>query len=198
MLDLGSGAGFDCFLAAPEVGPTGRVIGVDMTPEMIEKARANAAAAGFTNVEFRFGDIEALPVESGSVDAIISNCVINLALDKARVFAEACRVLRPGGRMHVSDLVLTRGLPEELMSDTEALIGCVGGAVVRDEYLALIAAAGFAEVTVDAEHDATAWLNGYLDRDRECDCGGGCCGAAVRLPEGLVTSLTLTARKPTA
>jgi SAM-dependent methyltransferase len=202
VLDLGSGAGFDCFLAAPAVGPTGRVIGVDMTPEMIEKARENAVRAGHTNVEFRLGDIEDLPVESGSVDVVISNCVINLAPDKAKAFAEAYRVLRPGGRMHVSDLVLAQDPPEWLLGDDAALVGCVGGAIAWDDYLALIAAVGFTGVTVDAEHDATAWLNGYLDsqgdEDGEGECECGCCGAACHLPDGLVASLTITARKPLA
>ncbi len=200
VLDLGSGAGFDCFLAAPAVGSTGRVIGVDMTPEMIDKARKNAAQAGHDNVEFRLGDIENLPIESGSVDAVISNCVINLAPDKGKVFAEAFRVLRPGGRMHVSDLVLGQEPPEWLFEDDAALIGCVGGALPRDEYLALIAAAGFTGVTVNAEHDATAWLNGYLEQGAEggseCECG--CCGTACSLPDGLVASLTITAHKPAA
>lgn len=201
VLDLGSGAGFDCFLAARAVGPSGRVIGVDMTPEMLEKARRTAAGHGYTNVEFRLGDIEDLPVESESVDVVISNCVINLAPDKARAFAEAYRVLRPGGRMHVSDLVLTQEPPEWLREDDAALVGCVGGASLREEYLAAISAAGFVGVTVDSEHDATGWLNGYLEsegEDGECACECSCCGATVRLPDGLVASLTLTARKPVA
>lgn len=202
VLDLGSGAGFDCFLAAQGVGPSGRVIGVDMTPEMIEKARENAGRAGHANVEFRLGDIEDLPVESGSVDVVISNCVINLAPDKARVFAETFRVLRPGGRMHVSDLVLAQERPEWLREDEAALVGCVGGAIAREDYLALIETAGFVGITVNAEHDATAWLNGYLDsqgdEDGEGECECGCCGAACHLPDGLVASLTITARKPPA
>ncbi len=201
VLDLGSGAGFDCFLAAPAVGPTGRVIGVDMTPEMIAKARENAAKAGHANVEFRLGDIEELPVDNDSVDVVISNCVINLAPDKGEVFAEAFRVLRPGGRMHVSDLVLAAEPPEELREDTAALVGCVGGAIAREEYLALIGAAGFTELTVDAEHDATEWLNGYLEGEatgESCCCGSSCCGAEGALPDGLVASLTITARKPNA
>ncbi len=199
VLDLGSGAGFDCFLAAQAVGPSGRVIGVDMTPEMLERARRTAARDGYANVEFRLGDIEDLPVEDDSVDVVISNCVINLAPDKARAFAEAFRVLRPGGRMHVSDLVLTQEPPDWLREDDAALVGCVGGASPRAEYLAAIAAAGFVGVTVDSEHDATEWLNGYLGSegdDGECDCACSCCGATIRLPDGLVTSLTVTARKP--
>ena len=194
VLDLGSGPGFDCFLAARAVGATGRVIGVDMTPEMIAKAQENAVRGGHANVEFRLGDIEDLPVASGSVDVIISNCVINLAPDKGQVFAEAFRVLRPGGRLHVSDLVLAQEPPEWLREDAAALVGCVAGAAPRDDYLALLAAAGFVEATVNQEQDATAWLNGYLEG--ECSCS--CCGADRRLPDGLVVSLTLTAHKPTA
>jgi arsenite methyltransferase len=204
VLDLGSGAGFDCFLAAPAVGPTGRVIGVDMTPDMIATARENATRGGHDNVEFRLGDVEDLPLEPASVDVVISNCVINLVPDKARAFAEAFRVLRPGGRLHVSDLVLTRELPAELAEDPDALVGCVGGAARREQYLAALESAGFTDVSVDREHDATAWLNEYMDaseadgEDEGCCCGGGCCGAGFSLPEGLVASLTLTARKPGA
>ncbi|MFA6603388.1 MAG: arsenite methyltransferase [Patescibacteria group bacterium] len=143
VLDLGSGAGFDCFLAARKVGRTGRVIGVDMTQEMIDKARMNADRQGYKNVEFRLGDIEDLPVDSGSVDVIISNCVINLAPDKSKVFEEAWRVLKDGGRMYLSDIVLLEDLTAEQRGDEELIAGCVGGAVLRDEYLKKIARAGF-------------------------------------------------------
>ena len=148
VLDLGSGAGFDAFLAAREVGPTGRVIGVDMTDEMLAKARANAQRAGFSNVEFRKGYIEALPVDDASVDVVLSNCVINLVPDKAAVYREVARVLRPGGRMVISDVVLNEPLPEVIAADVAALTGCVAGAALRDQYLATIAAAGLADIEV--------------------------------------------------
>jgi ubiquinone/menaquinone biosynthesis C-methylase UbiE len=148
VLDLGSGAGLDAFLAAEKVGKTGRVIGVDMTLEMLQKARDNAVKLGVTNVEFRQGDIEALPVEDGSVDVIISNCVINLAPDKAKVFREAFRVLRPGGRLMVSDIVLKGDLSEEERESIQSYTGCVGGAIPEEEYLQRLRDAGFGEVEV--------------------------------------------------
>jgi len=152
VLDLGSGAGIDAFLAAREVGPTGRVIGVDMTPSMLRRARENAAKGAYTNVEFRLGEIEALPVADATVDLIISNCVINLSPEKPRVFAEALRALKPGGRLLVSDLVLTRALPESVRASVEAYVGCVAGASLKDEYLRMIRDAGFADVEVVEEH----------------------------------------------
>jgi len=148
VLDLGSGAGIDCFLAAREVGPTGRAIGVDMTPAMLERARATQAKAGITNAEFRLGEIEHLPVADASVDAIISNCVVNLSPDKPQVFREALRVLRPGGRLVVSDLVLTRPLPPEVRKNVALYVGCVAGALHEAEYLGLMREAGFASVEV--------------------------------------------------
>jgi SAM-dependent methyltransferase len=151
VLDLGSGAGFDAFLAARAVGPDGQVIGVDMTDEMLERARSNAAKAGVRNVEFRKGTIEALPVADASVDVVISNCVINLVPDKRRAFREAFRVLRAGGRLAVSDLVLARPLPAPLLESAEAYVGCVAGAALRDEYLGAIREAGFQSVAVRAE-----------------------------------------------
>ena len=148
VLDMGSGAGMDAFLAAHEVGPTGRVIGVDMTAEMVERARENAVKVGATNVEFRQGEIEHLPVADASVDVIISNCVINLSPTKEAVFAEAFRVLKPGGRMVVSDLVLTAPIPDDVRHSVEAYVGCVAGAAMKDEYLWMMGAAGFREIEV--------------------------------------------------
>ena len=151
VVDLGSGAGMDAFLAAKQVGPTGHVIGVDMTDAMLAKARENARKVGCTNVEFRKGTIEDLPLESESVDAIISNCVINLSPEKHKVYREAYRVLRPGGRVMVSDIVLERPLPAEILQSVEAYLGCVGGASLRSEYLRTIEEAGFREVRIVRE-----------------------------------------------
>lgn len=151
VLDLGSGAGFDCFLAAERVGPSGRVIGIDMTPDMLDRARENAKKGGRTNVEFRLGEIEHLPVADNSVDVVISNCVINLSPDKPQVFREAFRALRPGGRLMVSDIVLAAPLPEALAGSALLYNSCVAGALVREEYLGNIAAAGFTEITVQGE-----------------------------------------------
>jgi len=148
VLDLGSGAGFDCFLAADKVGENGRVIGVDMTPEMIEKARENAGKGNYGNVEFRLGEIENLPAADNSVDVVISNCVINLAPDKGRVFKEAYRVLKPGGRLMISDIVLLKELPDFIKNSIEAYVGCISGAIMRDEYIEAIKAAGFQEVRI--------------------------------------------------
>lgn len=148
VLDLGSGAGFDCFLAADKVGPEGKVIGVDMTPEMLEKARENAKKDNYTNIEFRLGEIENLPVADGSVDIIISNCVINLSTDKSSVFSEAFRVLKPGGRIMVSDIVLTKELPDSIKDNVSAYIGCISGAIIKEDYLSAIEKAGFTDVEV--------------------------------------------------
>ena len=151
VLDLGSGAGFDCFLAAQRVGPAGSVIGVDMTPEMLERARDNACKGGYANVEFRLGEIEHLPVADGSVDAVISNCVINLSPDKPAAFREAFRALRPGGRLMVSDIVLLRELPDAVRKSMEAYVACVAGASLKDEYLEAIRGAGFQDVRIAEE-----------------------------------------------
>ena len=148
VLDLGSGAGFDCFLAASRVGEKGKVIGVDMTPEMIEKARENAKKGNYVNVEFRLGEIEHLPAADNSVDAVISNCVINLSPDKKEVFAEAFRVLKPRGRMMISDIVLLKELPDFIKHSIEAYIGCVAGAMLKDEYLKAVREAGFQDVKI--------------------------------------------------
>lgn len=151
VLDLGSGAGFDCFLAANKVGKKGKVIGIDMTPEMIEKARENANKGKYENVEFRLGEIENLPVADNSIDAVISNCVINLVPDKKSVFKETFRVLKPGGRLMISDIVLLKGLPDFIRDSIEAYVGCLSGAIMRDEYIEAIKAAGFQEVKIIEE-----------------------------------------------
>jgi len=148
VLDLGSGAGFDSFLAANKVGEKGKVIGVDMTSEMIEKAKQNVEKSNYRNVEFRLGEIERLPVADGSVDVVMSNCVINLSPDKGKVFQEAFRVLKPGGRLMISDIVLLKELPKSIKDSIEAYIGCLSGAIIKDEYLQKIKSAGFQDVRV--------------------------------------------------
>jgi len=148
VLDLGSGAGFDCFLASNKVGPKGKVIGVDMTAEMLAQARANALKGGYKNVEFRQREIEKLPVEDNTIDVIISNCVINLVPDKRRAFKEAFRVLKPGGRLMVSDIVLLKRLPEFVKESVEAYVGCISGAMMKDMYLDAIKSAGFKDISV--------------------------------------------------
>ena len=154
VLDLGSGGGIDCFLAARMVGPKGRVIGVDMTPAMLERARTAAEKGGFANVEFRMGEIEHLPVADATVDAVISNCVINLSPDKGRVFREAFRALKAGGRLLISDVVLSGELPPQVRDDLEQRAACVSGALPETEYLQLMREAGFSEVSVLARTDA--------------------------------------------
>jgi SAM-dependent methyltransferase len=171
VLDLGSGAGFDCFLAARRLAGTGRVIGVDMTPAMIAKARANAvkngftsdATAGRTSVEFRLGEIEALPVADASVDLILSNCVINLVPDKARVFHDAFRVLKPGGRLAIADVVATRPVPLALRQKLGAIGACVGGAAHADDLRLMLAAAGFADVKLMTRESSRAMINQWTD-----------------------------------
>ena len=181
VLDLGSGAGFDCFLAAREVGEAGRVVGVDMTPEMVEKARENAAANESENVEFRLGEIEHLPVGDDSVDVVISNCVVNLSPDKPRAFAEAFRVLRPGGRLAISDVVLTADVPRELRADPTAVASCVAGASTIDRLERLLADAGFEAVDVSPVADSDRFIREWDDR--------------YDLSEYLV-SASITGRKP--
>ena len=148
VLDLGSGAGLDCFLAADRVGKNGRVIGVDMTAEMIEKAKDYARKGDYGNVEFRLGEIENIPVADNSVDVVISNCVINLSPEKSRVFREAFRTLKPGGRLMVSDIVLLKELPDSLKNSVQAYIGCLSGAIIKDEYIGAIKEAGFQDVKI--------------------------------------------------
>jgi arsenite methyltransferase len=164
VVDLGSGAGFDCFLAAGQVGPSGRVIGVDMTHEMLAKARANAASIGAANVEFRLGELEHLPIADNCADVVISNCVINLVPDKAQVFREAFRVLKPGGRLAVSDVINLRPLPADLQSDPTLLCGCVAGAAPGSEIEGWLAAAGFTGVRIaekaESREPISTWAPG--------------------------------------
>lgn len=148
VLDLGSGAGFDCFLAASRVGLKGKVIGVDITPEMVEKARDNAKKNGVRNVDFMLGEIENLPVGDNSVDVVISNCVINLSADKPRVFQDVYRVLKPGGRIAISDIALLKELPKKIQESIEAYVGCIGGAILIDEYKKIVEDAGLKDVKV--------------------------------------------------
>lgn len=197
VLDLGAGGGFDCFIAGAKVGSTGRVIGVDMTPEMLRRARGNTtsyrAETGFDNVEFRLGEIEHLPVADASVDVVISNCVLNLSPDKPQVWREIARVLKPGGRVAVSDLALLKPLPDALRSDLEALVGCVAGAVLVDDSVHQAQAAGLVAIEARAKSayiDAlTDWGDPLYQR------------IVAALPDGsrpsdFVTSLDITARRP--
>jgi arsenite methyltransferase len=206
VLDLGSGAGFDAFLAARGVGPEGRVIGVDMTPEMIAKARDNARKLGLANAEFRTGTIESLPVDDASVDVILSNCVINLSSDKPRVFSEAHRVLKPGGRLMISDLVALGDLPTSVRESIAAYVGCVAGVSLKQNYLDMLREAGFEQVEVVQEKPAADLLG--VGRT-ECGCAltdptaSGIVGDLVKSvpPEDLLTaaelvvSVQLAARK---
>ncbi|MDD5746276.1 MAG: arsenite methyltransferase [Candidatus Omnitrophica bacterium] len=198
VLDLGSGAGFDAFLASPKVGKAGKVIGVDMTPEMVKKARANAQKGKYNNVEFRLGEIEKLPVDDNSVDVIISNCVINLSPEKDKVFTEAFRVLKPGGRLMVSDLVLVKELPQIIKESVEAYVGCLAGAVKKDEYLRCITEAGFQDVTVISQsiypidamaNDITAQVVSNNSRINYQD---------LKNTEAAVASIKVSAQKPAA
>ena len=166
VLDLGSGAGFDCFLAADEVGPDGRVIGVDMTPEMVSKARENVAKNDAANVEFRLGEISHLPVADAVVDVVISNCVVNLAPDKQRVFEDAYRVLRPGGRLAISDVVQTAPFPDDVRMDPDSLTGCVAGAATVDELDGMLDDAGFEAIEIAPKAESTEFISEW-DADRD-------------------------------
>jgi SAM-dependent methyltransferase len=194
VLDLGSGPGLDCFLAAKQVGPHGRVIGVDMTPEMLARARNGAAKLGLGNVEFREGRLEALPVADASVDAVTSNCVINLVPDKGAVFREVARVLRPGGRLVISDIVLDGRLPEAVERDVYAYVGCISGAAQRAEYFGLLASAGLSEIEVLKDVDYVGVMAATAPEELNALLG------SVRVPlsavTGKVRSLTFRARKP--
>ncbi len=161
VLDLGAGAGFDCFLAIYEVGKTGRVIGVDMTPEMIEKARANAAKAGHSNVEFRLGEIEHLPVADQMIDVIISNCVINLSPDKPRVYNEAYRVLKPGGRLAISDVIATAEVPDEILGDMSLYSGCMSGASTTDALSKMLTDAGFFNIAITPKDKSREFIRDW-------------------------------------
>jgi ubiquinone/menaquinone biosynthesis C-methylase UbiE len=185
VLDLGSGGGFDCFLAARQVGESGRVIGVDMTPEMIRKARSNAQKSaqkgGHANVEFRLGEIEHLPVADRSVDAIISNCVINLSPDKPAVFRDAFRVLKPGGRLAIADIVATAALPEDARQDLALISGCVGGAAPMDEIETFLREAGFRDIRIQPKDSSREFIREW---------------APGRRVEDYVVSATIEAVKP--
>jgi SAM-dependent methyltransferase len=166
VLDLGAGGGFDCFLAAREVGAAGDVIGVDMTPEMVEKARENVEANDATNVEFRLGEIEHLPVADESVDVVLSNCVVNLSPDKPRAFREAYRVLRPGGRLAISDVVLTAELPADLEADPASVAECVGGAASISALEAMLTDAGFVDVSIEPKSNSDEFIRDW-DSERD-------------------------------
>jgi SAM-dependent methyltransferase len=194
VLDLGSGGGLDAFMAAREVGPEGRVIGVDMTPEMLERARAAAERGGFDQVEFREGRLEALPVDDASVDAVTSNCVINLVPDKAAVFREVARVLKPGGRLVVSDIVLDRALPPAIADDLYAWAGCVAGAMLRDDYFAALAAAGLGEVEILRDVDFVTTIAEKLPAEIEELLARA--GVGREAIAGAVRALTYRARRP--
>jgi SAM-dependent methyltransferase len=166
VLDLGSGAGFDCFLAAGAVGDKGRVIGVDMTPEMIDRARRNARKSGLTNVEFRLGELENLPLADGMVDVILSNCVINLSPEKERVFAEAYRVLKPGGRLAVSDVVATAALPDSLRKDMAAHTACIAGASSIEELEGILERTGFKHIRITPKDESRAFIREWMPGSR--------------------------------
>jgi len=178
VVDLGSGGGMDVFLASPLVGPEGKVIGVDMTPEMIERARVNAKNGGYQNVEFRLATIDYLPIADASVDCVISNCVINLAPDKPAVFREIARVLKPGGRLAVSDIALKGELPPAVAQSMAAYVGCIGGAIKIDDYREGLLAAGFEHVEIV---DSGADLNAYAKVENQA----GCCSPAMNTANGL-------------
>ena len=198
VLDLGSGAGIDCFLAAQAVGASGHVIGVDMTPEMLDRANANAASSGYTNVEFRHGDLEALPVDDDSVDLVISNCVINLVPNRTQVYREALRVLKPGGRICVSDTIQTVALPDSLLNTEVAKAGCISAVVTKEAYLASLSDAGFKDVQIEGEAPYPSDL-GFEERLIEgLRDEQGVPEEAVRAAARSLVSIVVTAAKPGA
>ncbi|MCB1791404.1 MAG: arsenite methyltransferase [Gammaproteobacteria bacterium] len=169
VVDLGAGGGLDCFLAASEVGGAGRVIGVDMTPDMVSKARANAVRGRFDNVEFRLGEIEHLPVADNTADVVISNCVINLSPDKPQVFREVLRVLKPGGRLAVSDIVATVELPDEMRQSPELVAGCMGNASLIDDLLAIMRDAGFEQVSIEPKDESKTFIRDWAPQHNVTD-----------------------------
>jgi arsenite methyltransferase len=190
VIDLGSGAGNDCFVARHETGPTGKVIGIDFTEAMINRARKNADARGFNNVEFRFGDIEAMPVSDNTANVIVSNCVLNLVPNKPNVIADIFRVLKPGGHFSISDIVLLRDLPANLKRPVELYSGCIAGAIQKDDYLTIIAETGFVNVVVQKEKPITlpdTFLSEYLTADEI---------ASYRAVSTGIVSVTVYAEKP--
>jgi SAM-dependent methyltransferase len=197
VLDLGAGGGFDCFIAGSKVGATGRAIGVDMTPDMLAKARGNIASyrsqTGLDNVEFRLGEIEHLPVADRSVDVVISNCVINLSTDKAQVWREIARVLRPGGRVAVSDLALLRPLPEAVLRDLEALVGCIAGALLVDDMERYAKQAGLTDVRLAKKPGYVEAMTDWQDPLYQRIIASLPAGTS---PADFITSLDITARKP--
>jgi SAM-dependent methyltransferase len=194
VVDLGSGAGIDALIAAGAVGPNGHVIGIDMTPEMLAKARANAEHVGADHVEFREGRLEALPVDDASIDAITSNCVINLVPDKSAVFTEIARVLKPGGRLVVSDVTLDGKLPEAIARDVTAYVGCVAGAIRREDYLAMLTDAGLDDIEIVKDVDFLATVAESIPKEISDVLDD--LGLAVADLEGIVHSVTYSARKP--
>ncbi len=181
VLDLGSGGGLDCFLAAQKVGEKGLVIGVDMTPEMIKRARENAVTAGFNNVEFRLGEIELLPVADNSVDVIISNCVINLSPEKKKVLQEAYRVLKPGGRLAISDIVAIKAMPEEIQKDLTLYVGCISGAALVTDLERMLQETGFVEIKIEPKEQAREIIQEWAPETKVAD---------------YVASAVIEARKP--
>jgi len=192
VVDLGSGGGLDVFLAAKKVGPTGRAIGIDMTQEMIDRAQANAVSGGYDNVEFHLATIDRIPLPDASVDCVISNCVLNLAPDKPAVFREIARILKPGGRLAVSDIALKAELPDEIANSLAAYVGCIAGALRIDNYKTQLAAAGFEHIQVV---DSGADLNAYAKVENQSGCcspamdGSSCCSPAASTVHGDLTSL---------
>ncbi len=193
VVDLGSGAGIDVFLAADSVGPTGKVIGVDMTPEMLARARRNAAKAGIENAEFREGRLENLPVASGTVDAITSNCVINLVPDKAVVFKEIARILKPGGRLVISDIILDKPLPPEIEKDIYAYVGCISGAAMRADYFEMIKNAGLGDIEIVKDIDYGAVVIDHAPKEAERLAAKA--GVSIESLRGSVRSVTFRAHK---